>query len=308
MAFSRFILTNIIHWCLFSRLPTVFDHRKNPNIEKLSGTHLPMPFVFVRNIQIYYEIQGRGSRLLYMGGTGGDLRRRPSIFDSPLVDRFEILAYDQRGLGQTDRPHEPYTMVDYAADAHGLLHAVGWEKCSVMGVSFGGMVAQEFALDHAHHVKRLVLACTSSGGGGGNSYPLHELRGLSMREKAARLVPLMDTRCDQKWQRNNPKAFQALVDDMVAGMRMGADEPGRERGAQRQLEARRDHDTYLRLSKLHMPVLICGGRYDGISPEGNLRALKQGIPHAHLELFDGGHRFLWQDKRAFERIAEFLNG
>ena len=65
-------------------------------------------------------------------------------------------------------------MADYAMDANSLLEAVGWDRCCVMGISFGGMVVQEFALRYQHRIKRLVLACTSSGGAGGDSYPLHE--------------------------------------------------------------------------------------------------------------------------------------
>jgi len=80
-----------------------------------------MPFITVRDIQMYYEISGTGPRLLYFNGTGGDLRRKPGIFDFPLADHFEILAHDQRGLGQTERPDIPYTMVDYAMDAESLL-------------------------------------------------------------------------------------------------------------------------------------------------------------------------------------------
>ena len=138
-----------------------------------------MPFTTVRDMRMYYEIRGTGPRLLYISGTGGDLRRSPNAFDSPLTEHFEVLAYDQRGLGQTDKPDVAYTMADYAADADGLLQALGWDECLVMGISFGGMVAQEFALRYPHRVQRLVLGCTSSGGEGGASYPLHELAHLS---------------------------------------------------------------------------------------------------------------------------------
>jgi 3-oxoadipate enol-lactonase len=267
-----------------------------------------MPFIDVRDIQIYFEIYGTGPRLLFLNVTGGDLRRKPGIFESPLTTHFEILAYDQRGLGQTERPDIPYTMEDYAIDANTLLEVLGWESCSVLGISFGGMVAQGFALQYPHRIQKLVLACTSSGGAGGGSYPLHKFAHLTPKERVKRIIPLMDTRCDAEWQGANPQQFKELVDQMVAEYKVGADEPGREVGARRQLEARKGHDTYDRLPNLQMPVFVGGGRYDGIAPVANLQAIHKQVPHAHLELFEGGHLFFLQDPRAFQRIIAFLKG
>ena len=224
----------------------------------------------------------------------------------PLAQHFEILAHDQRGLGQTDRPDIPYTMADYAEDANALLEAVGWDHCNVMGFSFGGMVAQEFALRFSHRIERLILACTSSGGGGGDSYPLHEFAGLPLKARVMRVIPIADIRRDESWQAANPKLFRQLVDQMVEDLTVGENEPGRVVGARRQLEARLCHDTYDRLPDLKMPVLICGGRYDGISPMANLKALHEQIPRARLELFDGGHLFFLQDPTAFECMIRFL--
>ena len=267
-----------------------------------------MPFVTVRDLKMYYEIRGKGPRLLVISGTGGDLRRSPSIFEMPIAQHFEILAYDQRGLGQTSRPDIPYSMIDYADDANALLEAVGWDCCLVMGISFGGMVVQEFALRYPHRVERLVLASTSSGGAGGASYPLHELADLTVEEYACKILYLSDTRRDAVWQAANPAQFQLLLDQTLAGLRVGADEPGRQMGARRQLEARAPHDTFERLSHLRMPVYICGGRYDGMAPPANLEAMRKQIPGARLELFEGGHLFFIQDPRELERIAAFPEG
>ena len=265
-----------------------------------------MPFAKIRDIQMYFEIRGSGPRLLFINGTGGDLRREPSIFDSPLTEEFELLAYDQRGLGQTDRPDIRYTMADYAMDTDALLEAVGWESCNVLGVSFGGMVGQEFAIRYPHRVNRLALACTRSGGAGGASYPLHEFSELSPDERAARVIPLADTRLDAQWRAANPEQFREMVEQSTEGAKLGANEPGRKVGARRQVEARKEHNTYDRLPALQMPVFICGGQYDGIAPVENLRAINKQVPHARFELFDGGHMFLRQDPRAFEQIIAFL--
>ena len=66
-----------------------------------------MPFIDVRDLRMYYELQGAGPRLLFISGSSDDLRRKPNIFDSPAASEFEILAYDQRGLGQTAIPEGP---------------------------------------------------------------------------------------------------------------------------------------------------------------------------------------------------------
>ena len=264
-----------------------------------------MPFTELRGLRFYYEVHGEGPRLLYFNGSGGDLRKKPGVFESPLHERFEQLCHDQRGLGQTDRPDEPYTMGDYAEDGAALLDDVGWERCHVMGVSFGGMVAQEFAIRFPERVDKLVLACTSSGGAGKPSYPLHELANLLPAERANRSLEILDTRMDPEWRAANPESFQNVV-RMMAGGDPGAGEPGREIGAARQLEARKGHDTFDRLPSIEAPTYCCGGRYDGIAPPENMEAIAAQIPRATLELFDGGHIFLQQDPSAWRRIIEFL--
>ncbi len=226
----------------------------------------------------------------------------------PIAQNLEILAYDQRGLGQTSKPDIPYAMVDYADDANALLEALRWDRCLVMGISFGGMVAQEFALRYPQRVERLVLACTSSGGAGGSSYPLHELVNLSLEDYVRCILQLSDIRRHAIWREANPVQFQALLDEALASLRVGADEPGHQMGARRQLKARAHHDTYDRLHELQMAVYICGGLYDGIAKPANLKAMQERILGSRLELFQGGHLFYIQDPRAFDRIKAFLRG
>ena len=266
-----------------------------------------MPTVRAGALDLYHEIAGSGPRLLFIGGSGGDLRHAPNVFAGPLPGRFEVLAYDQRGLGRSDIPDADYSMADYEDDAAALLEAVGWGSARVMGVSFGGMVAQELALRHPARVERLVLAYTSSGGAGGASYPLHELEGLEPRERALFGLALADTRNDAAWRAENPDAVEKLLSFSLA--RTDPDPtPEAAAGAHRQLEARRHHDTWERLPGLRVPTLVCGGHYDGIAPPDNLQALAKQIPGAELAFFEGGHLFFIQDRAAFPRFIEFLAG
>jgi 3-oxoadipate enol-lactonase len=272
-----------------------------------------VPFIRVRDIEIYYELHGAGPRLLFIGGSGGDLRQKPGAGDGPLARHFELLAFDQRGLGQSGKADGPYEMSDYADDAAGLLDTLGWESAHVVGVSFGGMVAQHLALRHPQRVERLVLACTSSGGEGGASYPLHELEDLPDEERLLKSIELGDTRYDAQWREREPEAFAKMVAMMRSRGGVQAENAATEedleaarRGAHLQLDARSRHDTFAQLGGITAPTYVCGGRYDGIAPPSNLDAIATQIPGAELELFDGGHLFLLQDRSAFPRILDFL--
>jgi len=273
-----------------------------------------MPVVRVRDIDLYYEIHGTGPRLFFIGGSGGDLRQRPGVFDGPLVEQFQVLSYDQRGLGRSSTPPGPYTMQDYAEDAAALLDTVGWDHCLVMGVSFGGMVAQELVIRFPDRVQRLVLACTSSGGSGGGSFPLHELQDLAEEERLLQMIGISDTRIDDAWKNANPDALASLIN--FARRRSESktstdDDAGDEAadastGQRLQLEARAGHDSYDRLAGIALPVYICAGKFDGIAPPDNQHELAKAIPNARLDFFDGGHMFLIQDKTSFRKIAAFL--
>src|SRR5436853_2491147 len=118
-----------------------------------------MPTVTANGIDIYYERRGDGPRLLFLNGSGATLETSKLIID-PFTERFDVVAHDQRGLGRTTVPPGPYTMAEYAADAAAVLDAVGWETARVVGISFGGMVAQELAVTWPERVDRLALACT----------------------------------------------------------------------------------------------------------------------------------------------------
>ncbi len=263
-----------------------------------------MAFARVGQIDICHELGGSGPRLLYISGTGGDLRMKPGVFDGPLPSRFEVLAYDQRGLGRTSKPGGPYSMAGYADDAAGLMQALGWDEALVIGVSFGGMVAQELVLRHPRRVKKLVLACTSPGGAGGASFPFHEIQHLTGEARAKHLMPIMDVRHDAGWAEAHPDLYAEMV--AFGAQAPFAEEPGHAEGARLQLEARAKHDTWERLDQIACPVLIAAGLHDGIAPPQTQRRLADRIPGAELEFFDGGHMFMLQDPGAVPAIMDFL--
>lgn len=258
-------------------------------------------------LHLHHERAGQGPRVLFISGTGSDLRVRPNVLDGPLPRHFEVLAYDQRGQGRSEKPDVPCTMADYADDAAELLAHVGWDRAHVVGVSFGGMVAQELALRNPSVVDRLVLACTSSGGAGGASYPLHELEDLPEAERFAASLELSDLRRSPAWQAEHPDEVVRLAEQARATAAVGADDPGLAAGRRRQLGARRGHDTFDRLAQVRSPTLVCAGRHDGIAPVANSQTLAEAIPGARLQVFEGGHLFLLQDRTAWPVIIDFLS-
>jgi 3-oxoadipate enol-lactonase len=263
-----------------------------------------MPVTQANGLSLYFERAGSGPPLLFVSGTGGDLRVKPNVFDGPLARRFDLLAYDQRGLGQSEKPDTPYSMADYADDAAALMADQGWESALVIGASFGGMVAQELALRHPQRVQRLVLACTSPGGEGGASFPFHEIEHVRGEARARYMIPISDTRRDDAWAAANPDLYAQFV--AMGAADPYADEPGHAMGAHRQLEARAHHDTWDRLPAIACPVLIAAGRYDGIALPATQEKMAARIPGAKLQFFEGGHLFMIQDRTAVPAMAAFL--
>ena len=264
-----------------------------------------MPTVRCGDIDVYYERSGEGPPLLFLNGSGATLASSGLLVDL-FRSSFDVVAHDQRGLGKTDVPPGPYTMADYAADALTLMDHVGWATCRVIGVSFGGMVAQELAVTAPDRVERLALVCTSPGGPAGASYPLHELESLSAAERAQRAVQLLDTRFDAAWLKSHPD--DAALVKMMAGRNAGTKTDEQARGEREQLLARRDHDVGDRLAKVTCPTLIAAGRYDGIAPLVNSEAIATRVLNAELRVYEGGHAFFAQDRKAIPDIIEFLAG
>ena len=217
-------------------------------------------------------------------------------------------AHRGRLVAATDRDQlqlaDHVVEVEEQLDPH--VDAIGWSACRVVGVSFGGMVAQELAVTAPERVERLALVCTSPGGTERASYPLHELQDLPEEERTAIAVKLLDTRFDAAWFAEHPKD-RALADAM-GERRLSTKSDEQRRGEREQLEARRQHDVWSRLPRIVCPTIVAGGHFDGIAPPANSEAIADQVPNAELRLYDGGHAFFAQDPRALPEILDFLAG
>lgn len=264
-----------------------------------------MSIISTKNLNIYFErsLSRPNEPLLYIGGTAGDLRNKPNQMDSPLTDFFEVISYDQRGLGQTEAPSGEYSMQQYADDAANLLEALNIDSINVFGVSFGGMVAQELTIRHPSKVRKLVLACTSSGGKGGSSYPLHDLEKLDKEMKLEKNIRINDLRISDDWINANQETWHEIKLNTKKRKLFSPDQEN----LLKQLSARKGHDTYEKLRKIDKPVLLTGGKYDGIAPVANMKSLQSQIKGSELRLYEGGHLFLVQDRQAFKDICTWLS-
>ena len=262
-----------------------------------------MPADHVNGAELYWEQSGSGPRLLFCNGSGTTVQAVRPLLDL-VAAKFDLLAWDYRGLGRSVPLTGPYTVADLAADAAGLLEIAGWDTCRVLGVSFGGMVAQEFAVSNPERVERLALACTSAGGGGGSSYPLHELQELPPQERAAAQLKLADSRWDEDWLQAHP-ADRALADGLTAAGQSQQD-PAAAAAHQAQLEARAGHDVWDRLGAITCPALVGYGNYDQIAPAQNSAAIASRIRGAEPRGYEGGHLFLFQDPAALPEFEAFL--
>jgi 3-oxoadipate enol-lactonase len=262
-----------------------------------------MPVDQVNGVPLYWERYGSGPRLLYCNGSGSTLESaKPAL--EVLAANFELLAWDYRGFGGSVPLTGPYTMADLAADIASLLQTAGWDSCRVFGVSFGGMVAQEFAVTYPQRVERLALACTSAGGGGGSSYPLQRLQEIPADQRLAAQLRLGDSRWDEAWLQEHP-ADREMVE---AFSRSAQAEPDRAvlAAIAAQYNARAGHDVWDRLGAITCPTLVGYGKYDGIAPPRNSEAIASRIRGAQLRGYEGGHMFMFQDPSAVPDFEAFL--
>lgn len=262
-----------------------------------------MPIFERSDIAINYQISGAGPRVLFFNGSGATLATSAPLINA-LSKTCEVLAHDQRGLGKTSIPDGPYTMAQYASDGAALLDHVGWGTCAVVGISFGGMVAQEFAVTWPERVERLVLLCTSAGGDAGSSYPLHELATLPPTERTSKALIISDRRYTPEWLAEHP------VDAEIVRVRheqaLLPKDPDIARGEQLQLGARIGHDVADRLHRITCPTFVTAGRYDDLAPVANSEEIVKRLPDATLAVYEGGHMFSGQDRQAILDIREFL--
>ena len=262
-----------------------------------------MPTTDAPGFRMYYELHGAGFPLLLINGLGSD--HREWLYQLPaFASRFRVVVFDNRGAGDSEVPPGPYTTAGMADDAAALLAALGLDRAHVLGVSLGGMIAQEVALRHPGRVERLVLACTSPGGTA-SVRPSDEALSAFVRspegnaeQELRRMIPFLYT---GRFAREHPGEIDAFVARRLA-------HPTSPEGHAAQLAAAIGHAAAERLSAVRAPTLVIAGTDDRLIPPANSQWIAQRIPGAALVLLPGApHRLFAETAGAFNReVLAFL--
>jgi 3-oxoadipate enol-lactonase len=259
-----------------------------------------MALVTVGEIELDYERSGSGPALLAIMGMSGTFSHWNETFLELLRRDFEVIVYDHRGIGASSRLDGPLTIAQMAEDAAGLMSALEIDCAHVLGISMGGMIAQELALAEPARLRTLTLGCSYCGGPGSALMPreslqrIAEARAAGDRERAIRVL----------WELNVSPGFAADEDAWARFREIGLRRPVALAVIAEQGRAIFAHDTSSRLSELALPTLVLHGTADEILPVQNGTLIAEHVPGAQLELFDGvGHLFFWEIP---ERSAELL--
>jgi 3-oxoadipate enol-lactonase len=233
-----------------------------------------VPTLKANGIDLYYEMLGEGEPLLIISGLATDLTQITGLIDG-FSRTHRVIAFDNRGVGRTDKPDIPYSIEMMAEDTAGLLQALGVSHCNVLGFSMGGRIAISLALAHPVLVERLVLAFTSAR----TSYNrgiLWTLSNLLVRIPTVRGVGT-----------KYPQPYYAYV---------------------RQRDASRGFDVTARLQEIRAPTLIIQGKKDRFVPPNLAEEIHSRIAGSRLLEVDGGHTFpLTRQKEFIGLTTDFLS-
>jgi 3-oxoadipate enol-lactonase len=261
-----------------------------------------MPLADSGEVTLSYERSGSGPPLLLIMGMSGTFSHWCEPFLEGLRSNFEVIAYDHRGVGESDPLEGELTIAQLARDAAGLLGALQIDSAHVLGISMGGMIAQELALAHPELIRTLALGCTYCGGEGSSLASPAVIQRLAEGMSSGDRALAVRT----AWEVNVSPAFAADEQAFEAFRAIGAQRAVAVPVIMAQMQACLAHDTSERLHELAMPTLVVHGTADEMIPVENAHIIHGRIAGSRLEIFDGiGHMFFWELP---ERSAELVVG
>jgi pimeloyl-ACP methyl ester carboxylesterase len=257
-----------------------------------------MPFATTADgVRLYFEVAGSGEPLILISGQSNDHRGWKYV-RSDFAAHYQVIVYDHRGTGSSDKPEAPaYSTRGFAADTIAILDHLQIERAHAYGVSMGGRVGQWLAIDHPQRVGALIMGCSTPGNAHGVRRP-PQIDALMKSGDPARMLDLL---VSAQWARLNQ---EFLVELAAAGMHY----PIPRYATKLHYRASEAHDAWALLHTIRAATLLLHGSEDQVNLPANSRLLAQRIPGAELHILEGArHGYLWEFRGQANRLVlEFL--
>ena len=241
--------------------------------------------------RIYYEVQGAGEPLLLIAGQAND-HHLWNLVRADFVKQYQVIVYDQRGTGQSDKPERPpYSTRGFARDAIAVLDHMGVARAHIYGVSMGGAIGQWLGIRHPSRIGALVLGCSTAGAAHGVRRAEEISDIIAQRDNSK----VLDTFFAHRWAL--PKFFLSMLESLKY--------PIPEYAEKLHDQASKEHDAWDGLPSITAPTLILHGSNDRVVPTANAPLLAGRIPHAELYLVKNGrHMFFIEFRREVDCVVK----
>ena len=261
-----------------------------------------MPVATINDISINYKLEGDGDEtIVLINGLADDLETWAYQMDDFLAAGYRVLRLDNRGIGASSKPAGPYSSRMLADDAKALVDQLGITDFHLMGVSMGGMIAQEYALAYGSDLRSVTFGCTYAAPG-----PFCSRMFAMWQDMAPVLGVPFIMRDVTLWAFTVPFFSQrgAELAEFEQAMRY-MDQPVHAYLAQ--LAVIQQHDTTGRLAGIAVPTLVLAGERDILIPVSLSQELHKGIAGSEWQTVQGGHACLWEHPASFNNaVADFV--
>jgi pimeloyl-ACP methyl ester carboxylesterase len=257
-------------------------------------------FAKVNGIKLCYEVKGRGKPIFLVHGFGSKKESWMAQFD-PLSEHFEVIRYDCRGSGKSERPNHPYTMDIFVEDLKGLMDLLKIKTAHFIGFSLGGTILQNFVLKYPDKVDKLILISSIAKvpeSGGPEAYIKSRLEGLNLLKKDPEAAFWNSTILGFYY-----KFRKKMVDDprrKFYGLWSAEDlkeyfttDPPTPQDIQNLAHALKTQNTFDRLHEITHKTLILAASHDRLVPKSVMLEIHEKIPNSLFKVIDkAGHEYL----------------